>query len=185
MANSIQDFISNFQGGLRPNRFRVIGAIGEDGDTTDFHIISASLPASKISTIEVPYRGRIYKIPGNREYSEWEITILDDTASGTVLWKDFHDWSENFNSHVANTLAGGIAPGFGAGSNASADGAGMNDWTVEQLDLNGVAVKKVTLINCWPSKVGAVSLSMDKNEELVSFPVTIQYQYIEIDGLTE
>lgn len=179
--HQISTFIDQFKGGFRPNRFLVIGGIGSQQTVTKFHIQTASLPGSKISTIEIPYRGRVFKMPGNREYTGWDITVLDDASgsNGTQLWDDFHQWSENFNDHVTNKIDSAIATSFGAGSTENDNGKGMNNWTVKQLDIDGNATKEITLVNCWPSKVGPIILSMDKNDELVTFAVTLQYQYID------
>jgi hypothetical protein len=179
----ISAFISNFRGGFRPNRFIVNGSIGSTENTTKFHILSATIPGSKINTMSIPYRGRFFKMPGNREYGAWEITVLDDVEkdSGKKLWDDFHEWSENFNSHETNLSK--FTSGFGALTKENTDGKGMNNWTIKQLDIDGNISKTVVLSNCWPSKVGQIALSMDKNDELVTFPVTMQYQYINVDEL--
>jgi len=179
--HQITSFINSFNGGYRPNRFIVEGSIGADKQVTKFHIQSASLPGSKISTMEIPYRGRVFKMPGNREYTGWDIIVLDDTdeAGGTKLWDSFHLWSENFNDHVTNKIDSSIAFSFGAATpSQDAAGKGMNNWTVKQLDIDGISRKEMTLVNCWPSKVGPIMLSMDKNDELVTFSVTLQYQYL-------
>lgn len=182
MAQSISNFIDKFKGGFRPNRFLVEGSIGNTESTTKFHIQTASIPGSKISTIEIPYRGRVFKMPGNRDYPGWDITVLDDLDEngGTELWDDFHKWSENFNDHISNTIDSTIATSFGAATpGQDAAGKGMNNWTVKQLDIDGNVKKTMTLVNCWPSKIGPIILSMDKNDELVTFSVTLQYQYLE------
>lgn len=181
--HTISSFITSFKGGFRPNRFIVNGSIGATETTTKFHILSATIPGSKINTMSIPYRGRVFKMPGNREYGAWEITVLDDIEAeqGTRLWDDFHTWSENFNDHVTNKSL--FATGFGALTAETTSGRGMNNWTIQQLDIDGNITKTVILSNCWPSKVGQIALSMDKNDELVTFPVTMQYQYIKVDEL--
>lgn len=181
----ISSFITKFKGGFRPNRFIVEGSIGNTQNVTKFHILSSTIPGSKINTLQIPYRGRFFKMPGNREYGSWEITVLDDIqkSTGTELWDDFHEWSENFNDHVTNLSL--FPVGFSALSTETQmnDTKGMNNWTVKQLDIDGNVSKTITISNCWPSKVGQISLSMDKNDELVTFSVTLQYQYLEVDGL--
>ncbi len=185
--HKIDDFIDKFNGGYRPNRFRVTGQVGAGTKTSIFHIKSASLPASSISTLQIPYKGRFFKVPGNRLYDTWTITILDDVpptgsqTSGSDLWQSFHDWSEQFNSHVDNEILPSMLYDFGAGKGSDSDELGMINWTVEQLDLVGASTKKITLYNCWPTKVGAVVLNMDNYEELVTFPVTLTYQYFTVD----
>jgi hypothetical protein len=193
MSHSISSFIGKFQGGFRPNRFRVTGQVGVGMPTSEFHIKSASLPGSTISTLQIPYRGRFFKLPGNRLYDPWTITVLDDKPSSTNgaansgLWGAFHAWSEQFNHHDTNEIDSAIATNFGAQPQTSTgtitDDKGMISWTVNQLDIKGVVTKTITLQNCWPRKVGAIVLSMDNNEELITFPVTLSYQYISITGV--
>ena len=73
MANTIQDFKSTLiGGGARPNLFEVIltdipGGQGNFVPST-FSILckAAQLPASNIASIDVPFRGRIFKVAGDR-----------------------------------------------------------------------------------------------------------------------
>jgi hypothetical protein len=39
---------------------------------------SAALPASNIAPIDVPFRGRIFKVAGDRTFDTWTITIIND-----------------------------------------------------------------------------------------------------------
>ena len=74
-TSNIETFRQNFSGGTRPNRFRVSGAKVDDAP---FLVKATSMPAATVGIIPVPYRGRILKIPGDRLYAEWAITIIDD-----------------------------------------------------------------------------------------------------------
>lgn len=170
--NSITDFINGFGGGYRPNRFRVQGAIGTLGSPElKFHIKAASLPASSISTIMIPYRGRNFKMPGNRTYAPWQITILDDNETeGTALWGHFHTWSNQINDHM-NNITNAEDLNFGSQ---------LKLWTIYQLDINGEETKKITLQNCWPAEVGPIILNMDDNETLSTFTVTLEYSHYAI-----
>ena len=38
----------------------------------------ASLPASNIANIDVPFRGRIFKVAGDRTIENWSITVIND-----------------------------------------------------------------------------------------------------------
>lgn len=184
--NAISDFMGAFNGGYRPNRFRVTGKVGAGDEFSVFHVKAASLPASTVTTLQIPFKGRFFKMPGNRTYDPWTITVLDDDPAGTVtttgskLWGAFSDWSETFNNHETNEIDSAIQFGFGAEKAAQNDTEGMIHWDIEQLDLLGNSVKKIKLYNCWPTKLGAVVLNMDNNEDLVTFPVTILFQYMEV-----
>jgi len=171
MSHSISSFINNFGGGLRPNRFRVTGSVGSNTPNLTFHIRAASMPASTLSTLLIPYRGRTFKMPGNRTYATWQISVLDDIAQGGVsLWRPFHDWSEQFNDHVTNLTT--------AAQKDFTDK--MTTWNVYQLDINGADLRRITLYNCWPSDVGQVALSMDTNDELVTFPINLEYSHYDV-----
>jgi hypothetical protein len=172
--NSISQFINGFGGGLRPNRFRISGAFGGN-DTTDdrftYLVRAASMPGSDLSLISVPYRGRLYKIPGNRSYIPWQMVVLDDRKTTTgSLWKKFQDWSSLINSHKANQTND---PTTGGGNFTNY----MKDYTVTQLDINGKCERQIQLISCWPSEVGSIDFSMADNENYVTFTVTLEYQY--------
>jgi hypothetical protein len=183
--NTISSFIGGFGGGLRPNRFIIvadngfpaIGALKNEDNQFTFHVRSASLPSSDLSVIPVGYRGREFKIPGNRSYSSWQISIIDDidTGNGKNLWKKFHKWSNLISGHTTNLKSG---------DNYDFTDL-MRDWTVKQLDLNGKCEKQVTLVKCWPSEVGPVNLMLDDNENLSTFSVTLEYQYFVREKCTD
>lgn len=169
--NSIQALISGFNGGLRPNRFYLngifpAGVCGGNSSQFETHIRSASIPASDLGQISVPYRGREFKIPGIRTYATWQITVLDDSNE---LWKKFHQWSNLINNNPNNEPSGNAG--------VTDFTTLMVDWDIIQLDINGNCVRKNTLKGCWPSIVGELSLSMDENESLSTFTVDVEYQY--------
>ena len=38
----------------------------------------AQLPASTVAPINIPFRGRILKVAGDRTFAEWTVTIIND-----------------------------------------------------------------------------------------------------------
>ena len=86
MANlGVDDFKSKLiGGGARTNLFQVTpnfpGFAGGDVELTSFMCKAASLPASTITNIEVPFRGRKLNIAGDRIFEPWTITIINDGA---------------------------------------------------------------------------------------------------------
>ena len=164
MSQTISDFVNAFAGGMRPNRFVV--NMPKIGGNRPYHIRAAALPSVSTSVLQIPYRGRVFKMPGNRTFGSWIITVLDDTGEGN-LWRAFHTWANDIQTHVTNVSASGDFTTV------------MSNATVQHLNLNGVAQKTVVLNRCWPSEVGEVRLSMDDNESLSTFNVTLEYQYIQ------
>ena len=73
-------------GGARPNLFEVQMArlpdgISWDADVFQFMCKAASLPASTIANIDVPFRGRIFKVAGDRTVDVWSITVITKTLN--------------------------------------------------------------------------------------------------------
>ena len=81
---SIADFKGKLVGGgARPNLFEVQLAklptgITWDGEVFRYLCKAAALPASTIANIDVPFRGRIFKVAGDRTIEPWSITIIND-----------------------------------------------------------------------------------------------------------
>jgi len=169
--HSISTFTSNFNGGTRPNRFRITGSIPGLGNAQAFHetgiyCLASTMPESTVGIIPIPFRGRIYKFPGDRQYSEWSATLLDDTGNNAT-WQLWHEWSQRFNSHEDN-----IAFDRTHISEFCAD------LTIEQLDHQSDAVIKSTqLVNAWPVVVGPIAFDMGSANTLTQFQVTVAYSH--------
>jgi len=191
---NIDKFASNFVGGgIRSHLFEVSGDIGGFGssstrETMSFHIQSASLPASTLGKIEVPYRGRKIPIPGDRVFEPWKVTIL---CRGDLVLRDaFESWSNDINEHVDNVSggpAGGGADHQPLGNEKKGFGHGVNrfvfkDWQIAQLDRGGNVIKEYNFYGCWPSSIAAIELSADTQDDLAKFDVELQYSYWTTEG---
>ena len=171
-SNNISSFTGQFlNGGVRPNLFEVQGNIGPFGQDSQapFLIKAAQLPASTIGVVEVPYRGRKIKVPGDRTFAEWTITVLSD---GNFQLRDkFEAWSQAINAHEGNTPSGADYPA------PLEDGAIYQDWQIYQLDRQGTKIKTYNFIGCFPSEISAIDLNMETTDSLEEFTVTLQYTY--------
>ena len=70
-------------GGARPNLFEVElttlpAGIAWPADNFRYMCKAAQLPASVIANIDIPFRGRIFKVAGDRTIEPWSITIIND-----------------------------------------------------------------------------------------------------------
>ena len=100
---TISDFKSRLSGGgARPNLFEVElafpDAVAIDNDVLQkarFLVKAAALPASTIAPIDVPFRGRILKIAGDRTFETWTITVINDTDFS--LRSAFEKWMNTIN----------------------------------------------------------------------------------------
>lgn len=166
-TNNISGFVNAFAGGgSRTNLFVVNGTIPgyADSRAISFLVKAAQIPASSLGTIEVPYRGRRIKLPGDRTFQDWSITVISDT--NLALRSAFEAWSAIFNSHTANVAPRNFME-F------------MPTWSVTQLHRDGEAVRTYSFIGCFPSEVGSIDLSYENNDAIAEFPVTLNYSWWE------
>lgn len=170
MPQDIGTFISNFNGGTRPNRFRMTGTapngVGDLFGPEGIYCVATAIPESTVGIIPIPFRGRIYKFPGDRQYAEWTATLLDDQG-GVALWDTWHYWSELFNNHISNLS-----------DNREHQPNFCQDLTITHLDHQSDAeIKSITLVNAWPVVVSPVSLDAGAANTLTQFQVTIAYSH--------
>ena len=165
MAQTLNDFMGAFQGGLRPNKFRVNHNFGKAGGADMiYHIRAASMPASTMTTINVPYRGRIFKMPGIRTYQTWQMTVLDDKNR---IYEKYHDWSNSIKTHPGNITTA-----------TDLDFSDlMSNITITQLDYNGNDFRTFTLQHAWPNNIGPLTLDMENNDTILTFTVDLEYQF--------
>jgi hypothetical protein len=166
----IEDFKSKLTGGgARPNLFRVTlawpGASGFDQEKASFLIKGATLPASVIGTVEVPFRGRKLKIAGDRTFETWTITVIND--NNMVIRTAFENWMNLINAHSANVSAyvGNQSLGY------------MAQMQVQQLDRSENVLKEYTFVDAYPINVSAIELSYDTTDAIEEFTVELNYQY--------
>ena len=192
MAEStIQKFKSTLiGGGARPNLFevRIPGAIpggGTLGD--DFSILckAAQLPASTIGMIDVPFRGRSFKVAGDRTFDNWVITIIND--ENFSIRRIMEDWM-NFIGQ------------YGDASGATEPGSYMVDAYVKQLTRSAANIRNTgegggegqglsltsptkptetiyKFHSIFPTSISAIDLSYESTDTIEEFTVDFQVQY--------
>ena len=173
-ALGVLEFQSRIKGAVRPNLFSVShnfpsGIIAADGLET-FMCKSAALPASTVGTVELPFRGRDIKVPGDRTFESWTGTFYMDDAF--ELRGAYEKWIELTNTVDANTASAGM-------------GDVLEDIVVTQMDkFNGSAtqfkdIRQYKLVKAFPVSVSQVSLAYDNNDSYEEFDVEFAYQYFE------
>ena len=173
-ALGVLEFQSRIKGAVRPNLFSVShnfpsGIIAADGLET-FMCKSAALPASTVGTVELPFRGRVIKVPGDRTFESWTGTFYMDDAF--KLRGAYEKWIEATNTVDANTASKTIEDI-------------LEDITVTQMDkFQGKEsafknIREYKLIKAFPVSVSQVSLAYDNNDSYEEFDVEFAYQYFE------
>lgn len=167
MVADIYSFMANFKGGgARPNRYEVIIDFPRGVGSTDtsrkfaFTCKAASIPESTIGVIDVPYKGRQLKIPGDKTFADWNVTVLLDNDYGTrAVMEEWHDKILGFESNVAD-------PGFIDPINIYARAK------VHQLDRADNIVRTYYIDGIFPSSLGEVTLGYDSNDQISEQSIT-------------
>lgn len=174
MANhckSIEDFKSVLQGGgVRPNMFQVEldfpGIVVADQkqikDSSIVLVKAATLPASTIGQIEVPFRGRKLKVSGDRAFEDWTVRVINDNSF--VLRSAFEEWSELIQNHNYTCGSNSIKEYFSTGM-------------VRQLDRDGNSLRTYRFDGIWPSSVAAIPLNYETTNTIEEYEVTFAVQY--------
>ena len=194
MAQIPQRTISQFKskligGGTRPNLFEVqvnfpdgvnLGIQGDgggefDGDRFRFLCKAAQLPASNVGVLEVPFRGRVMKVSGDRTIDTWTVTVINDQDFGH--YRAFQAWAQN------------IAQ-YGDSSGLTDPSAYMGQATVYQLGRNAASTQgsassatdsnilaKYKMVDIFPTTIAAIDLSYDTSDTIEEFTVDFQVQY--------
>ena len=130
--------------------------------------------------IEVPFRGRFLKIPGDRTFEAWTATFYN--TADFNLRAAFEQWI-NLGNQVDENI--GATTGLDAifkdiyirqlskdASGSTAAGSGSS------IDKNKV-LRTYKLVDAWPTSVGAINVAFDSNDALEEFDVEFQFQYLD------
>lgn len=143
---------------------------------------ATSLPAAINGVVEVPFRGRMLKIAGDRTFEPWSITVINDT--NMALRAAFERW--------VNAMATADA------------GQGLTDPSTYQVDLqvhqlgkapfpiegaagdvqsqNIPSLRTYRFMGCFPTSVSQIDLAYDSNDTIEEFTVEFAVQHWESDG---
>lgn len=165
----VDDFKAKLKGGgARPNLFKATinfpGYANGNVELTSFMCRAAQLPASVMSEIIVPFRGRELKIAGDRTFEIWSPTIINDTDF--AVRDAMERWMNGINAHSDNS-----------GLTNPVDY--QADLIVEQLDRDGSTLKTYNFRGCFPTNVSPIDLSYDPAAAIEEFTVDFQVQYWE------
>lgn len=160
-------------GGARPNLFEIIlpfpalaGSSSRSAASSKltFTCKAAQLPGADVTPINVPYFGRMIKVPGSRTFAEWTTTVIND--EDFLVFNSLNSWMNSINSHEGNIREAGNAPvDF------------MSTGDVNHYGKAGNKIQTIQLINMWPSSVAPIDLGWENNDQIEEFTVIWQYDY--------
>jgi hypothetical protein len=172
-------FEVSFGDSFDSGKFDFPGDIGSVEASHNMLIKTAGLPASTISEIPVPFRGRTLKIAGDRTFDVWSITVINDTD---FKWRNiFERWmnyivkvsdgsgSINPNDYQVNAIVSQLSRGPGS---ALSTAGNTNSTKIESL-------RSYKLCGLFPTNVSQIELSYNNENEIEEFTVDLQVQWWE------
>lgn len=179
MPFNINDFKQQglVNGGARPSLFELrmstvpVTVPGGLTNQLSFLAQAASLPASRVDTIEVPYYGRRIRIAGERTFEDWRVTVMNDEDFG--LRDMFEAWSNKINALVSNRQ----------NSNAGS----LMDYKVDSVEVlqygkagpnddTGV-IRSYQFSGMFPVRVDEIGLDWRNGAAIETFEVQFAYDY--------
>jgi len=158
-------------GGARPSLFNVFltvpEGIGIDNVSVDkfrFVCETAELPASTISSIEIPYFGRKIKVAGERAFGSWSVSVLNDEDFSVRSM--FETWLNAINRMVSNVRD----PNVGVENYKV-------DLEVVQYGKDGTVIRSYLIVGAFPTSTSAIGLSWDSQNAIERFAVSFEYDY--------
>jgi hypothetical protein len=190
--HSISDFKSKLVGGgARPNLFEVqLTTVPNfpSWNKNDFKFMckASSLPASTIANIDVPFRGRIFKVAGDRTIETWSVTVINDESfeyrNGFEEWMQLISRLENnlgaTNPEAYMTNATVIQLGKGAATGKKdpkgKTASGNNNATYGGGDGRVAELARYEFQDIFPTNISAIDLSYDNSDQIEEFTVEFQ-----------
>ena len=178
MAFGIDKFRTNAlnNSGARANLFDVTIAGGGATDNLDaggvaefkFACKAAAIPAMAVAVVEVPYFGRVVKVPGNKTFENWSVTIIND--EGFAIRNGFEKWVASMGTHIGNvqsTASSALESGlYGAAEVTHFGKTGKDD-----------VIAVYNFVNMFPVSVSEITLGWDANDAIEEFTVEFAYDY--------
>ena len=177
MAFNINEIRANLRsGGARPTLFQVTldsPFSAELASVAPFMVQAATLPSSSISAIQVPYWGRKIKVAGDREFDDWQVSVMND--EDFKVRHALETWHNRINSMSGNL-------------NTTASSAPSNYKTQAEVKqyskIGGPPVRIYKFYGIFPTAIGSIDVNWDATNQIETFAVTFSYDWFEVVGGT-
>jgi hypothetical protein len=190
MAFNIETFKHNglVYGGVRPSLFDVTVTPsaelqslfnGANVQKLQFTCRASNLPAATIGTVEVPYFGRKIKLAGDRTYTDWQITVMND--EDFLVRSMFEVWQNSLNKVVNNVrdsayVTETLYKAVFTINQYSKTGNGPQGGGI--IDPTSVTpIRSYTMVGAYPGPLGDIVVDWDQQNQIETFTVGIPYDY--------
>ena len=165
-------------GGARPNLFEVElttlpAGIAWPADNFRYMCKAAQLPASVIANIDIPFRGRIFKVAGDRTIEPWSITIIND--EDFRIRKAMEEWVDLI-AKLENNLGATDPSANMVNAKVFQLGRGSTPSSKNNAGDRNAVLREYEFIDIFPTNVSSIDLSYDSSDTIEEFVVDFQVQ---------
>ena len=183
---TISDFKSRLVGGgARPNLFEVrmtdLPDFVDDWPSETFQFLckAAALPASNIAAIDVPFRGRIFKVAGDRTIDTWTITIIND--EDFRIRNAMEAWMDGI-AKLSNNLGATNPSAYMRNATVFQLGRGANPRSENADGDRNAVLAEYEFIDMFPTNISQIDLSYDSSDTIEEFTVEFQVQSFNLNA---
>ena len=165
-------------GGARPNLFEVElttlpAGIAWPADNFRYMCKAAQLPASVIAKIDIPFRGRIFKVAGDRTIEPWSITIIND--EDFRIRKAMEEWVDLI-AKLENNLGATDPSAYMVNAKVFQLGRGSTPSSKNNAGDRNAVLREYEFIDIFPTSVSSIDLSYDSSDTIEEFTVDFAVQ---------
>ena len=129
---------------------------------------ASAIPAMAVGVVEVPYFGRVVKVPGNKTFDNWSVTVIND--EGFIVRNGFEKWVASMGTHIGNVQS--------SASSTLASGLYGNATVVHYGKTGSTSVLATyNFVNIFPVSVSEIALGWDANDAIEEYTVEFAYDY--------
>ena len=171
-------------GGARPNLFEVElttlpAGISWNSENFRFMAKAAALPAQNIAQIDIPFRGRIFKVAGDRTIDTWTVTIINDESF--ELRNAMEQWTEVI-AKLDNNLGATDPSAYMTNAKVFQLGRGSSKSSKDSTGSANAVLKEYEFVDIFPTTVSEIALSYDTGDTIEEFDVEFQVQSLNLTG---
>ena len=171
-------------GGARPNLFEVElttlpAGIEWSADNFRYMCKAAALPASNVAAIDVPFRGRIFKVAGDRTFDTWTVTIIND--EGFILRTAMEEWMNQI-SKLENNLGATNPASYMTNAKVYQLGRGSKTSSDDNSGDKNTVLREYEFVDIFPTNISAIDLSYESSDTIEEFTVEFQVQSFSLAG---
>ena len=134
-----------------------------------------TLPGSQISAIDVPYRGQMYKMPGERIYEPITVTFMNDQRH--TIRNTFFDWHKMLRDHDNNYMWNDDPDNVNFYGDLEISCLYRDKWN-KNKNRHQIS-SRIRFHRAFPTIIGAIELDSGTNDQIQEFTVQFEYQRME------